>query len=239
MRSRSGPSSSRITPWKIARPIACRPSNPPPTSYSNGITITSTGKLTINSLSLNFNGGKGISVNAGGFLNCTNTNLLPQYPNDYSQIWTGINAIGDQSLNQYQTLPDPNTLNDPTAWKGTFNNSQTIISINNCTLEQSENAIKSDLGAILEIRNTNFNNNYRSVTISNYIAPNHKDINASIIMDCTFKWNQDNENILNFNSINHAELSLIQVKAIRIGGCDFINDDFIDIYIHPVEKITT
>jgi hypothetical protein len=93
-------------------------------------------------------------------------------------------------------------------------------------LEQSENAIKSDLGAILEIRNTNFNNNYRSVTISNYIAPNHKDINASIIMDCTFKWNQDNENILNFNSINHAELSLIQVKAIRIGGCDFINDDF-------------
>ncbi len=218
--------SSSFAQVTISSTVNWDPSNPPPTSYSNGITITSTGKLTINSLSLNFNGGKGISVNAGGFLNCTNTNLLPQYPNDYSQIWTGINAIGDQSLNQYQTLPDPNTLNDPNAWKGTFNNSQTIISVNNCTLEQAENAIKSDLGAILEIRNTNFNNNYRSVTISNYIAPNHKDINASVIMDCTFKWNQDNENILNFNSINHAELSLIQVKAIRIGGCDFINDDF-------------
>lgn len=59
--------SSSFAQVTISSTVNWDPSNPPPTSYSNGITITSTGKLTINSLSLNFNGGKGISVNAGVF----------------------------------------------------------------------------------------------------------------------------------------------------------------------------
>jgi hypothetical protein len=187
----------------------------------DGITIAANVTVTMTGCTINFNSNKEVLLNPGSKLILDNCIFQTSTSNI---TWKGIVANGNSGIEQYSTFPDPNFLNNPAKWKGVYNSSQTRIEVLNSTIKHAIVGIESINGSIVETSNSVYRNNQKSIFIHNYYSNSTPKVNASLIMDCDFEW--DDNAPSSFSIINHVEVHLQEIGAFRLGGSNFINDWF-------------
>ena len=183
-------------------------------NYVNGITISNNSTLIISNCNLTMNPNTLISVQPGSKLYILNCNLTC----NSNQNWNGIECMGN-SNRQYTTIPDPTQLNNNIKWSGILDNNQTLINVENCTIENANCGIQSINGAIVRaFNNTKLTNCKTGISIQNYHSIDHPNINASYIFDCKFIWKNNK-----YLTTDLVHLSLQLIDGINIGGNEFVN----------------
>lgn len=186
----------------------------PPTNVDDGVIITNGATLNISDITIFMKNAAAISVEPGSKLIVTNATL--DCINPHPATWTGITALGDAAIEQYATPPSDIT-NSINNWEGTLNNNQTTILLENAFIKNAEIGVKSEFGAIVRARNTNFLDCKRGARVSLYESTNWPELNASYFMDCNFIW-ELTRSTYQFGIVTSS------VKTINIGGCIFANN---------------
>ncbi|MCB9263068.1 MAG: T9SS type A sorting domain-containing protein [Flavobacteriales bacterium] len=199
------------------------PSGSLPIGYNNGVTINSGVTLTIDGATLNMNNLAKITLNTGAKLIVMNNAKL-QSSGLGTNVWNGIVANGDPAIEQFITFPDPNKHNNSASWEGVLNNNQTLVKAENSSILNAKIGIQSKDGAVVRTRKTNFTNCELGINIEPYSSMDCPESNASFVMGCVFKW--DNQNFIS-NSIylpnRLKHISMSGVAGVNIGGNTFTN----------------
>lgn len=199
----------------------------PPLAAANGV-IVGGYELKIEGITLTLNSGKSITVGSGGLIQLTDAIIQ----SSGSNTWQGITATGGSSTEQYTTFPSK-VLNDPVAWAGVLNGSQTQVICNNSDINKAKIGIKSTAGAIIQTRNGGFTNCEKAIVIESYASLTHAEVNACYFMGTDFIWS---DILLGFNSVDFVGISMTNVRGVNIGGCTFLNNDP-DLYCNLVRGI--
>jgi len=210
--------------------------NLPPAGYEDGIIVGagSSGNntiLTIEGITLQMKQGARIELEYNNSTLVLDGATITSDDPANNVLWGGIFVKGQiltTYINQYSTFPDPNTVNDNSAWEGVLNPVQTTVIGDNSIISFASIGIESLYGGIVRVKNTQFIDNEIGVKISNYQYPtNHPldkdhEINACRILNSNFIWTYNNPNISN---LSKTGIYLNDVKGINIGGCSFQNND--------------
>lgn len=187
-----------------------------PLAAANGIVVGGF-ELKINSTTVTLNSGKSISVGTGGLLEI-NSSIIT---GGLSNTWVGIIATRSGSLEQFSTFPT-DVLNDPVQWAGVLNPNQTQVICTNAEIRKAETGIKSNGGAIVRTRDSEFLNCEKGVVIESYKSLTNPEVNACFFMGTDFNWTTV---LSGFSSSDFIGITLSHVRGVNIGGCNFINSD--------------
>jgi len=182
-------------------------------------------------------GSKITVANNGTILSIENSTIKSDKLNVNGNFtWIGIVCEGDHLSSQgaycpeqYFTLPNPQTPDDPIAYDGVLNiytnnsapyNTMPYVKLKNVTIQDALIGVNSKCGGVVQGFNSSFMNNEVGAKIEDYISPAKPQVNACKFMGCSFITDNFNSN---FTRSKLVGISLKGVKGINIGNCFFRN----------------
>ena len=163
-----------------------------------------------------------IKVSEGSLLDVSSSTLTGG-TGTWEGIWvTGISTglgLSKTVYEQYLIFPDPNVLNDFSAWDGVLNVSQTKVILDDADIINANIGVYSLDGGIIRTTGGEFLNCDVGIGITPYRSPSKPNVNACKMMSTTFKWNGNPSG----STSGGIGIYMEEVSGVNIGGCTFTN----------------